>query len=109
MLPERFRDRIPKPGFWTVTIGLALLVTPSVGLLAAELRDPRAEAEARAHEADGALRADLLEQGFAPWNLASGMQLARQGVEVLVPLGSFELESGAARLSGSTADRGAAL
>jgi hypothetical protein len=60
----RFRDRFPRPSFMTLTVALALIITPSVGLLAAELRDPNAESERLAREADLSLRADLLEQGF---------------------------------------------
>lgn len=108
MLPERFRDRIPKPSFWTLTIGLALLITPSVGLLADELRDPHAEAEARARAADGALRADLLEHGVRPWVASAGLSLALKGVEVLLPEGELRLESGAATLSAQAPEPGAA-
>lgn len=105
MLSERLRDRLPKPGFWTLTIGLALLVTPSVGLLADELHDPRAESERLAREADVALRADLLEHGLTPLTTRASMPLTLRGIEVLVPQGELRLESGVATLTGHTPAR----
>jgi hypothetical protein len=84
----------------TLTVLLASLVTPSVGLLAAELRDPNAERARLAEQADRALRADLLEQGFAPLAGSGAVRLARLGVEVLAPEREFRIESGAAVLSG---------
>jgi len=84
----------------TLTVLLALLVTPSVGLLAAELRDPNAERARLAEQADRALRADLLEQGFAPVAGKWAVALARLGVEVLAPEREFQIESGAAVLGG---------
>ena len=90
----------------TLTVALALVVTPSVGLLAAELRDPKAESERFAHEADAALRADLVEQGFVPLaardpNVSA---LAALGIEVLVPERAVQLDSGRGALSGEPAD-----
>ncbi|HEX7453613.1 MAG TPA: hypothetical protein VF294_15070 [Polyangiaceae bacterium] len=102
-----FRDRFPRPSFMTVTVALALLVTPGVGLLAAELRDPAADSARFAHEADLALRGDLLAQGFAPLSArgeSAVSALAALGVEVMVPERLFELESGPAALSGKPAD-----
>ena len=86
----------------TLTVLSALLITPSVGLLAAELGDPGADRAYFAAEADAALRADLLEQGLAPVE-GKGAQvavLAELGIEVLAPERMFQLESGAAALSG---------
>jgi hypothetical protein len=111
MLPEpepsalSFRDRFPKPTFMTLTVAVALLVTPSVGLLAAELRDPNAERARLAQEADRALRADLLEQGFTSLDgkTADVSSLGRIGIEVITPERSFQLESGALVLSGEPA------
>ena len=111
MLPEpdtsapRFRERFPKPNFMTLTVVVALLVTPSVGLLAAELRDPNAERARLAEQADLALRADLLEQGFAAADVDSADvdALVRLGIEVLGPVRAFQLESGTAVLSGEPA------
>ncbi len=85
----------------TLTVALALVVTPSFGLLAAELRDPKAESERFAREADAALREDLVEQGFVPLaarepNVSA---LAALGIEVLVPERAIQLESGPAALS----------
>lgn len=90
----------------TLTVVLALVVTPSVGLLAAELRDPKAESERFAREADSALRDDLVRQGFVPLaaqdrNVAA---LAALGIEVLVPERAVHLESGPAMLSGEPAE-----
>jgi len=98
----RFRDRFPRPSFMTLTVAVALLVTPSVGLLAAELRDPNAERARFAQQADLALRADLLEQGFSALEGKSADvgALGRLGIEVLGPDRAFQLESGAALLSG---------
>ncbi len=85
----------------TLTVVLALLVTPGVGLLAAELRDPGAERARLAAEADLGLRADLLEQGFAPAAESSAVRaLSKLGIEVLAPERAFRLESGAAVLTG---------
>ena len=109
----RFRDRFPRPSFMTLTVVSALLITPSVGLLAAELRDPVAERARLIEEADLELRADLLEKGFAPSDRnAKVIALARLGIEVLIPERAFQLESGAALLSGepvSVAERERAL
>ena len=90
----------------TLTVVMALLLTPSVGLLAAELRDPQADGERLAHEADLALRADLLEQGVTPLAVQSSSvsALARLGIEVLVPERAFHLESGSAALTGDRAE-----
>jgi hypothetical protein len=90
----------------TLTVVLALIITPSVGLLAAELRDPEAERERVALEADQALRADLLAQGFAPLSAVGNRDvrtLAALGIEVLTPEGDFHLESGNATLTGKAA------
>jgi hypothetical protein len=98
-----FRERLPRPNFMTLTVVSALLITPSVGLLAAELRDPHAERARLAEQAELALRADLLAQGLVPVAGQSGhvSALARLGIEVLVPEQSFRLESGAAELTGA--------
>ena len=106
----RFRDPFPRPSFMTLTVALALVVTPSVGLLAAELRDPKAETERFAHEADQALRADLLEQGFAPLASSASPDVARLaalGIEVLIPERAVSLESGAATLTAQPASSAA--
>ncbi len=90
----------------TLTVALALIITPSVGLLAAELRDPKAESDQLARDADLALRADLLEQGFAPFSPDGERDvraLATLGIEVLAPQRDFQLESGAAALTGKPA------
>lgn len=97
-----FRDRFPRPSFMTLTVGFALLVTPSVGLLAAELRDPLAEQAQLIEEAEHRLRADLLEQGLAPHQSKASavLGLATLGIEVFTPERAFRLESGSATLSG---------
>jgi len=108
MLPEpepavpHFRDRFLKPSFMTLTVAAALLVTPSVGLLAAELRDPGAERARLVEQADQALRADLIEQGLAPVASTSAdlTRLSALGIEVFTPERAFRLESGGATLSG---------
>ncbi len=91
----------------TLTVLAALVITPTVGLLAAELRDPKAESARLANEADLSLRADLLAQGFAsvPASANSDVRaLGALGIEVLTPERSFQLESGAAALTGKPAD-----
>ena len=98
----------------TLTVVLALLITPSVGLLAAELRDPNAERARLTEEADLALRADLLGQGLAPVEHSNPdvVALAKLGIEVLEPERAFQLESGGAALRGeptSAPDRNNAL
>ncbi len=105
-LGDGFRLRLPRPSFMTLTVLAALVITPTVGLLAAELRDPKAESERLAHEADLSLRADLLAQGFAPLSAAANPDvrtLAALGIEALAPERSFQLESGGAALSGKPA------
>jgi len=86
----------------TLTVISALLITPSVGLLAAQQRDPGAERARSSAEADRALRADLVEQGLAP--VADGsaevVALAALGIEVFVPARAFRLESGPSVLVG---------
>ncbi len=98
-----FRERFPRPNFMTLTVVLALLVTPSVGLLAAELREPSAEQAELAREADEALRGDLLEHGLVPFDgtRSAVRALAALGVEVLQPERAFQMESGEALLTGS--------
>jgi hypothetical protein len=102
-LAPRFRERFPRPNFMTLTVLSALLITPSVGLLAAELRDPHAERARLAEQAELALRADLLAQGLVPvaGQSAQVSALARLGIEVLVPAQRFRLESGSAELTGA--------
>lgn len=98
---------VPRPSFMTLTVLAALVITPTVGLLAEELRDPKAESERMAHEADLSLRADLLAQGFAPVVAATNPDvraLAALGIEVLSPERNFQLESGAAALTGKPTD-----
>ena len=111
---RRFRDRFPRPNFMTLTVAAALLLTPSVGLLAAELRDPAAEQARLAHEADQALRGDLFEHGIAAFASTSSATatLAALGVEVVWPERAFRMESGNALLTGgvvSAADAERAL
>jgi len=98
-----FRERLVKPSFMTLTVALALLVTPSVGLLAAELRDPSAERVRLAEEAELGLRADLLAQGLAPvtHESAAVARLAGLGIEVFAPERAFRMESGRAWLRGA--------
>jgi hypothetical protein len=91
----------------TLTVALALIITPSVGLLAAESRDPKAESEQLAREADLSLRADLLGQGFAPFSERGErgeLTLQALGIEVLTPERDFQLEAGSAALTGKPAD-----
>jgi len=116
MFPEpepsasQFRERFLRPNFMTLTVALSLLVTPSVGLLAAELRDPAAERARLAEEAELVLRADLIDHGLVPaeGNDAQLARLAQLGIEVFTPEHAFRLESGSALLKGdpvSTQDR----
>jgi len=100
---ERWRERFPRPSFMTWTVLAALVITPTVGLLAAELRDPKAESERLAREADLSLRADLLAQGLVPVPGAANEDvraLSALGIEVLTAARSFQLESGDATLTG---------
>ncbi|HYQ02983.1 MAG TPA: hypothetical protein VER96_30130 [Polyangiaceae bacterium] len=109
MLPElepsepRFRDRFPRPSFMTLTVALALLVTPGVGLLAAEMRDPAAERARLVQEADLTLRADLINQGLTPVEdkTADVLGLSALGIEVFTPERPFRMESGGAMLTGT--------
>jgi len=112
--PSSFRERFPRPNFMTLTVLLALLVTPSVGLLAAELRDPAAERARMLAEAEQALRADLIRQGLTPIERGNAdlTRLTQLGIEVFQPERGFHLESGPAVLSGepvSARDRDRAL
>jgi hypothetical protein len=101
---------VPRPDFMTLTVAIALLVTPSVGLLAAELRDPAAEQARLAREADEALRGDLFEHGIAPFasTRAATRALAALGVEVVLPERSFQFESGDHTLTGDLVTAAAA-
>lgn len=81
----------------TLTVAGALIASPSVGLLAKELGNDAEHLAALAEEADAVLRADLLEQGFAPLasrrpNVAAAALEQRHGVEVLVAERSFRLD-----------------
>jgi len=101
----RLRERMPRPSFMTLTVVSALVITPSIGLLAAELRDPNAERLRFAQEAEAALRADLLEHGLTPVVGASAavIALGKLGIEVLAPEAAFRLDSGKAVLRGEPA------
>jgi hypothetical protein len=107
---RRFRDRLPRPSFMTLTVAAALLITPSVGLLAAELRDPAAERARLAQEAEEALRGDLFEHGLTPFASASRatQALTALGIEVLVPERTYQFESGDHRLTGDAVPAAAA-
>lgn len=102
--------RLPRPDFMTLTVAVALVVTPSVGLLAAELRDPAAEQARLAREADEGLRGDLFEHGIAAFTSASAANraLGALGVEVVIPERSFQLESGDHTLTGEVVSDAAA-
>ncbi|HET7542234.1 MAG TPA: hypothetical protein VFK05_20340 [Polyangiaceae bacterium] len=86
----------------TLTVAAALLVSPSVGLLAAELRDPNAEQARIAVEAEQALRDDWVDHGLAaaPHESAAAVRLAALGIEVFTPERPFRLPSGRAWLAG---------
>ncbi len=94
-----------------LTVAVALVVTPSVGLLAAELRDPEADRARLAREADQALRADLFQHGIAPLAAQPASPgiavLASLGIEAVVPEQAIQLESGASTLSAVPASRAA--
>jgi hypothetical protein len=97
-----FRDRVPRPSFMTLTVALAMLITPGVGLLAAEMRDPAAERARLVAEADLALRTDLIRQGLTPAvdNSPDLKRLSSLGIEAFTPERAFQLESGGAVLTG---------
>lgn len=91
-----------RPGFMGATVVVALLATPSFGFLARRLNDEHALAKERAEEADAALRADMLDQGWEP--LSGGQALnERLGVELLVARRPFRLELMNGPLAGMTA------
>ena len=104
-----FRDRFPRPSFMVLTVAAALVLTPSFGLLAAELRDPQAESARLARDADLALRADLLAQGVVALTAPSPARsrLASLGIEVVLPERTVQLESGATSLSAEPPASGA--
>jgi hypothetical protein len=80
----------------TITVVLALLVSPGVGLVADRFVDEGALAEVQAAELDERMRAGLLEQGFAPIagkDRSSAERIARAtGVELLSATQRIELE-----------------
>jgi hypothetical protein len=53
-----------RPSFMTVTVSLALLATPSFGLLAQKLHDEQAAAASVAADLDERVRSELLSEGF---------------------------------------------
>jgi hypothetical protein len=90
-----------RPGFLTLTIAAALLVTPGFALVADRFEDEAAYARDRAATFDDAMRDALFERGFAPWTGAPADTLrARVDVEFVVPLRPFAIDLGGGRLSG---------
>jgi hypothetical protein len=100
MSPKNPR-RLLRPGFLTLTIAAALLVTPGFAFVADRFEDEAAYARERADDLDGVMRDALLERGFEPWHGAVAERLASvAGVEVIVPSHAFVLDLGGGRLKG---------
>lgn len=86
-----------RPGFLTLTIAAALLVTPGFALMADRFEDEAAYARDRASTLDAAMRDALFERGFAPW---TETPRTPADVELVVPLQPFAIDLGSGRLSG---------
>lgn len=100
-MPPTEPRRSFRPGFFTLTIAAALLVTPGFALVADRFRNEAQYARERATAFDEAMRDALLERGFAPWSGVSAQRLASAtGIEYVVPLRPFALDLGGGRLSG---------
>ena len=101
----RFRFR---PGFMAVTAAVALLATPTLGLLAERMNDEQAVENALIEDADEALRQEMLEQGFLPLESLEPAVLLRsaQGVELMAAECAFRLKLMTGALSGSPPDSG---
>ncbi len=100
-----------------MTIGLALVLTPAIGLLAEHLDDPAAVNEALAEEADQDARAAMLKRGWAPFpdhgpgSGTAARLLKQRGVELMHATKKFRLDLGGGPLRGraaSAADSAAA-
>jgi hypothetical protein len=108
-----------RPSFMTVTIAVALLASPSFGLLASRLNDSKAMARELAHEADARLREEQIERGWEPLATAPALPHARElltarGIEILAASRGFRLELAGGTLAGDRAtelelERGARL
>lgn len=102
-----------RPGFMGMTIGLALVVTPAIGLLAEKLDDPTAVRLAQAEEADQDARDAMRKRGWAPFpdqgpGADSAAHLLKsRGVELLHPTKSFRLDIGGGPLHGRAASAAA--
>ena len=106
----RFARRLRfRPGFMTVTVAVALLATPSFGLLAAQLDDAELVARERAEESEARLRQELIERGWepiaaGPARAAAGLLAEREGVELMAAVRPFRLDLASGVLSGEHAD-----
>jgi hypothetical protein len=106
--PKPFARKF-RPGFMGMTIGLALVVTPAIGLLAEHLDDPAAVREAQAEEADQDARDAMLKRGWAPFpdqgpGADSAAHLLKsRDVELLHATKSFRLDLGGGPLHGRAA------
>jgi hypothetical protein len=102
---ERLRFR---PGFMTVTVAVALLASPSFGLLAAQLNDSQAAARQLAEETESRLREQMLERGWKPLSAGGARPFAQllernRGVELLAATRPFRLELLSGTLAGEPA------
>lgn len=92
-----------------MTVGLALVITPAIGLLAEYLDDPNAVSAALAEEADHEARDQMLKRGWTPFAEGSpgagtaAALFASRGVELMHAKRKFQLDLGGGPLRGRPA------
>jgi hypothetical protein len=101
-----FMKRWRHPGFMTVTVAVALLATPSFGLLAASLEDSEAVARERVAESEARLREAIIERGWAPIDAGAARGPAallesRHGIEMMAAARPFRIDAAGGALSGA--------
>ena len=92
----------------SVTVAVALLASPSFGLLAARMNDSQAVERELAQEADARLREQQIERGWKPVSTGPASLHARaleaaRGVEMLAASRRFQLELAGGALAGEPA------
>jgi len=92
----------------TVTVAVALLASPSFGLLASHLDDSKAMARELAREADVRLREEQIQRGWDPLSTGPASPHARElemarGIEILAATRGFRLDLAGGVLAGDRA------
>lgn len=114
--PPRRLDRWARtfdPGYMTLVILLALVLTPAIGLMAEHFDDPAAAKAALVAEADRDARQQMLQRGWAPFaehdpgGRSAARLLKSRGVELLHATKSFRLDFVGGPLRGRAASAAA--